>query len=284
MKLKLKSVILITFSLIFVSPMFAQTNWGSTGAITVALTLSYQEEALQMKDETGKVIPILDGGGPTYQNTFSKVTTTLVDGEPFPVKMVNTDEFGSKISTWKFGNKEIIEMLVESELLPQIGRAPYIAGWSLIMTYDQNGERLGAVARHTSKVTVPVEINFSVDFSISATNSKTILTDNTPPNGEPTSTETRTHTSTFKGQGTMNLPSWDGGVALMGLVTGGSKVTPKTEGSGIDRFTTFVYSPTATKIDKILGASSMQELIEGSVSIAAGVIVDMDAFNAIPLD
>jgi hypothetical protein len=283
MTLKLRSVILAASSLLLASSTFAQTNWGSTGAITVALTLSYQEEALQMKDETGKVMPIQDGGGPTYQNTFSKVTTTLVDGEPFPVKMVNTDEFGSKISTWKYGNKEIIEMLVESGLLPQIGRAPHIAGWSLIMTYDQNGDRVGAVARHTSKVTVPIEIGFSVDFAINATSSKTIVTDNTPPTGEMTSTETRSHASTFKGQATMGLPSYDGSpFNLTGLVTGGSKVTPKTEGSGMDRITTFVYSPTPTKIDKILGMSGMEELIEGSISIASGVIVDIDAFNAQP--
>ena len=67
----------------------------------MALTMTYKTEALQLKDETGRVMSLADGGGPTYQNSFTKETTTLVDGEPFPVKIVTTDEYGSKLSSYK---------------------------------------------------------------------------------------------------------------------------------------------------------------------------------------
>ena len=270
--------------LTFTGSGLAQTNWGSTGAVTVALTLTYSTEALQLKDENGKVLSIADGGGPTFQNSFFKETTTLVDGEPFPVKMVSTDEFGSKFGSWKWGNKEIIEWLVEGAILPQIGRAPYIAGWSILMTYDAEGNPMGAVARHTNKTMMPIDIAFAVEFAASAISWKTVRTDNMPPNGEPTSTETRSHTESYKAKASATVAFEFGEpIEVVGLLTGGKKVTPKTEGTGIDKMTTFVYTNSATKLDKVIGMSSNMELIEGSISVAPGVIVDMDAFNEPPL-
>lgn len=262
----------------------AQTNWGSTGAVTVALTMTYRTEALQLKDETGKVLSIANGGGPTFENSFSQETVTTVNGgEPYTTKVVTTEEYGSKLGSWKYGNKEIIESLVEDQTLPQIGKDPFIAGWSIIMTYNADGAPTGAVARHTSKVNVPLNMGFTSNFQVDATSSKIIRTDNSPLNGEPTSTETRSLTKTYKASAQINVPFMFGDIfTLSGLLTGGSKVTPKTEGTGIDKITTFVYPNTATKLDKVIGVSSFEDLIEGTISVAAGVIVDMDDFNATP--
>jgi len=172
-------------------------------------------------------------------------------------------------------------VLVDNQTLPQIGKAPYLAGWSLVMTYDSEGNSTGLVARHSTKVTVPISVSFSVDFEVSAVNSKMIRTDNTPPTGEFSSIETRSHTESFKAKASIGVPfDFDNSVQVSGLLTGGSKVTPKTEGAGIDKITTFVYSNTATKLDKAIGVSPFEDLIEGSISIASGVIVDMDVFNA----
>jgi hypothetical protein len=54
-----------------------------------------------------------------------------------------------------------------------------------------------------------------------------------------------------------------------------------------EKITTFVYSPNASKLDKVVGVSNFdlyQDLIEGSISVAAGIIVDLDDFFPTPLE
>lgn len=285
MKLKTSIGTAITAVLAFAAPALAQSNWGSTGAVTVALTLTYETEALQLKDENGRVLPATEagGGGPTFQNTFTVETLGGPVDERVPIKSVTTDEYGSKLGVWRWGNADIIKLLVEDGTLPQIGRSPFLAGWSIIMTFDGDGNPTGVVARHTNKTTVPIELTIQPDeFDVGATSSKTIVTNNTPLTGDPSTTETRTLTKSYKGPGSASVPFLDGALEISGLLTGGLKVTAKTEGTGIDKITTFVYSNNASKLDKVLGVSSMEDLVEGSISVAAGVIVDLDAFNTPP--
>jgi hypothetical protein len=268
-------------------PAFSQTNWGSTGAVTVALTLTYEAEALLLKDETGKVLTVANGGGPTFENNYSVETYIGTEPERVLVKTVTTQEYGSKLLVAKWGNAEIIKLLVEDGTLPKIGKSPFLAGWSIMETVDSTGLPLGIVARHTNKTTVPIDLMITglvegLGTSVSATSSKTVITDNSPPVGEPTMTETRTLTDSYKSTGFASVPFFEAPIEVTGLLTGGSKVTPKTEGTGLDKITTFVFTNNATKLDKILGELLFEDvghLVEGSISIAAGVIVDLDAFN-----
>lgn len=283
MKFKTSIGTAITAVLAFAAPALAQSNWGSTGAVTVALTLTYETEALQLKNETGRVLSAIEGGGPTFQNTYTVETLGGPVDDRVPIKSVTTNEYGSKIGVWRWGNAEIIKMLVEDGTLPQIGRTPYLAGWSILVIFDGEGAPTGVVARHTNKTTVPIDVDLQGGLEVGATSSKTIVTNNTPLTGEPSTTETRTLTNSYKGPGSATVPFLDSPLEITGLWTSGLKVTPKTEGTGIDKITTFVYSYNASKLDKVLGVSSMEDLVEGSISVAAGVIVDMDVFNAPPL-
>jgi hypothetical protein len=279
----------ITAALAIAGPAFCQTNWGSTGVVTVALTLTYESEALQLKDEAGKVLTAANGGGPTFENTYT--VETLSGGpvdERVPIKSVTTTEYGSKLAVWKWGNADIIKLLVEDGTLPEIGKSPFLAGWSIVMTFDGEGIPTDIVARHTNKTTVSIDFTISeselyVGAIFDAISSKTVVTNNMPLTGDPSTTETRTLTNSYKGPATASVPFvLDSPLEVSGLLTGGLKVTAKTEGTGIDKITTFVYSNNASKLDKVLGVSTLDDLVEGSISVAAGVIVDLDAFNTPP--
>ena len=265
---------------------FSQADWGSTGGLTVALTISYEEEALQLKEvnEMGKLITVIDPETkkpiPVFENFFS--VSTPVDN---PTKIVDTTEFGSKIGTAKWGNAEIIRYLVDNDLIPIKGKAPHIAGWSLIVVYDGIEAFPTAYARHTDKTTVEVpDILFGgdADFDVAAIIDRTVMTTNINLNtSDETTTEVRTYSDTYKGMGGASVPSWVGPITCTGLLTGSYKFVRKTETIEGDKFFTDVFVPGATKLDKIVGALdgiNGQELVEGSISLGAGVVVDLLTF------
>jgi hypothetical protein len=210
-----------------------------------------------------------------------------------PIKTVSTMEYGSKISSSKWGNVEIIKYLVSADLLPRKGAMPYIAGWSLVVVYDMMGIPMGTYARHTDKTMVVVDgVAFEDPMNsfpeISAKSDKTVTTNNTPLVGEPTTTEVRTYTNTYKGMGSATVPfpySSTSGLVCTGLLTGSDKYVPKTEGTGVDKITTQILVPGAFKLDKIIGTTDDSlslmgsDLIEGSISIAAGVVYDLNIYN-----
>ena len=262
---------------------FSQADWGSTGSLTVALTLSYEAEALQMKEvnEMGKLITVIDPETkkpiPVFENSFS--VSTPVDN---PTRIVDTAEYGSKIATARWGNAEIIRSLVENELIPTKGKAPHLAGWSLIVVYDGTEALPVAYARHTDKTTVEVpDISFGDDlgFDVAAIIDRTVTTTNINLNtGDETITDVRTYSDTYKGMDGATVPSWVGPISCTGLLTGSYKYVRKTETIEGDKIITDVLVPGATKLDKIVGAldgPDGTELVEGSISLGAGVVVDL---------
>jgi hypothetical protein len=266
---------------------FSQSMWGSTGALTVALTISYEEEALLLKEvnEMGRLVTVIDPETnkpiPTFENLY---TIETLNKDAMPTKIVDTQEYGSKISTAKWGNADIIRYLVENDLLPTKGNAPHVAGWSLIVLYDGVEGFPMAYARHTDKTTVEVpDILFGGDgFDVATITDKTVTTTNiNPTSGDETITTVHTYSDTFKGIGGASVPSYVGPIDCTGLLTGSNKFVPKTETFDGERFTTEVFVPGAIKLDKILGVldgPNGQELVEGSISIAAGVVVDLNIF------
>lgn len=262
---------------------FSQANWGSTGGLTVALTLSYEAEALVTKEvnEEGKLVTVIDDITkkpiPTFQNTYSVST-------PFenPTKIVDTDEYGSKIVTGKWGNAEIIRYLVENDLLPIKGKAPHLAGWSLVVVYDGLEAIPTVYARHTDKTMEPVPdilLGGPGDFDVATITDRTVTTTTiNPKTGDENTTEAHTYSDTYKGMGSATVPSWAGPIECTGLLTGSYKFVRKTETIEDEKFFTDVFVPGATKIDKIVGALDGDfgtELIEGSISVGAGVVVDL---------
>ncbi len=304
MRIKPFIYIVITAFLAYAAPASAQflpspvpaspQSWGSTGAVTVALTLTYNSEALQLKDEFGKVLPNTEegGGGSTFQNIYTVKTLGGPVDAKVPIKSVTTNEYGSKLGVWRWGNAQIIQSLVAEGKLPEIGKPPFLAGWSIIMVFNQYAGATSVVARHVTKLTIPIGFEITSgpeSFFVATINSKEIVTKNTPLTGSPSTTETRTYTESFKGRASAIIPSYAvEPFVLSGLWSGGYKVTPKTSVDFMTGqiFNTFVYSPTAQKLDKVLGvggADPFQDLIEGSISVAAGVIVDLYEFNT-PLE
>ena len=253
----------------------AQTNWGSTGLTSVSLTLTFEQETLALKDEFGKILTG-DDADLTFTNSYT--VTTLSNGNP--IRSVLTNEVGGKWVAYKWGNAEIIRLLVESGSLEQKGRFPYVAGWSIYMIYDVEGKPTGTVARHTDKTTVPINLTVVWNAGVRAISAKTVMTDNTPLVGAQSRTETRSLSSKFKGPGSATVPFFDAEtLSLVGQYSGGARVTPKIQGTGANRVTTFVYANNAQRLSTIIGGSD-GFAIEGSISVAAGVIVDLDVFNA----
>lgn len=263
------------------APAYSQTTWGSVGGVTLALTFSTKQEALPIKDENGRVVTDPDLRGMTYQNTYGLST---LDGEGNEIRRVDTDEYGSKITTTRYGNANLIAELVLNGILPEKGRSPFIAGWSIIAVYENGDPTAGALpppmiyARHTDKTTVPID-TVMIDFGmpIDATSWKRVTTSNNPPNGEPTMSESFTFNQTFKSVATGTFETSLGSITATGLLTGSVRSTAKSETLDGFRFVTQVVVPGAVKLDKILGTVDPM-VIEGSVSIAAGTVTNLDTF------
>ncbi len=277
----------------------------------MALTYSYTTEALVAKYEDGKVIPASDGGGPAYRNNFSVETIKKVkmddgDGgfyyEDMVVKTVSTDEYGSKIGTGKWGNADIIKALVASGVLPQKGtKAPYTAGWALIVAYSPDGEPQ-FFARHTDKTAVSLSEALGVgippsseegegeddgDGEARARSEKTVTTETTPIDAEGYITESYSLTESYKTPSGAIVPfeplepgDLPTPLEVSGLLTGSGKSVYKTYGSGDEKMTDLLYVPGAIKLDKITGVSELGDVVEGTISIGAASVVDFATYFA----
>ncbi len=272
---------------------------GSVSTITVALTATYSAPALAAKDENGKIIPVADGGGPVYENSWS---INKVNANDDPVSDEEVSEQGTKVITAKYSNKEILLDMLANEFLPGIGGKPAtIAGWS-IMQVNENAEpgaiSLGnIIARHTSGETVEVPMSWAVVEEVAAavtvgakSSSKTTYPSN--PELEPKTTSSETYNSTFKTVGSLELIA-GADLSGEGLLTGGSKlmfVLYKEDG---ETFREPLYVPLAAKLSGILGSALISveigeeteasAVIEGSISAAAGkVYADLEAYLSPP--
>ncbi len=267
-------------SLALAGSAYSQT-WGSTGNVTVALTLSWEAFALQAKDEVGKVIPAgEEGSGPTDTNTYSVETLGGPVGEKVAIKTVNTTENGTKISTMKFGNVDILKILAQDPAWPKIGKAPFIAGWTIVAVYDQQGMVSSYEARHATKVLVNIP-DFMIspgDLTITALTEKTVDTEFNPLTGEPPPpTSVHTYSDTYKSTGSASVPFYDAEMLeVSGLLTGSTKLVFKTQGTGENKVTEEVLVPGAVKLDKILGISTLDDVVEGSIGVSAGAVIDLD--------
>jgi hypothetical protein len=266
----------------------AQGMWVSSRPLVVALTISYTAPSLPLKDENGKVVPVAEGGGPTFENMFSVVT---MNSNGDITKQVDTMEFGGKAVAVKHGNLEVLKELLAEGTLPGIGdKEPAIAGWSLVIISDPEGMEGDTVyARHTTKVMVPLEgIGFGLDeealAEASTYSSKYIVTTTThPTTGEPIEKVTSTATGTSKGLGFGMVPGTEG---FSGHFTSSAgKTVVKTETIEGEKYVTNVHTPGPRKLDKIAGAvlwgeDAMGAYLEGYMSTPAATAVDMNVYSS----
>lgn len=298
--------------------------WGSAGGVTVALTYSYTAPALAAKDDVGKVIPTKDGGGPAYSNSYSVDTIKKIkvddgDGgfyyEEETTKTVSTEEYGSKIATGKWGNADIIKAMVQMPEggLPKKGKAPFTAGWSLIVIHGFE-DRPKFCAKHTDGTTIDLDIDLvelpaftlesdgdegggeDVPASEARARSRKTIETTYPSDPERESTESFTLTESFKISGWGMVPFFETmtyipeeGPAevevysslfeVYGLLTGSGKAVLKTWGTGEEKQSMMLYVPGAIKLDKIVGGSEFGDVIEGSISLGAASVVDLDNYD-----
>lgn len=99
---------------------------GSVSNAVFSLTFTYTAPGTVLKDsETGKPLKG-EEAGPTYSNEWHISNEAKGTEE-------NTYEYVSKTLTQKFGNKELLLALIEAGVLPEYGKEPFIAGWSIVL-------------------------------------------------------------------------------------------------------------------------------------------------------
>lgn len=267
---------------------FSQSMWGTTSSVTVALTFTYELPALQQKEidpDTGKLVISKDEDGkpiPAFENNYT-LETYNKDGEV--TKSVTTDEYGSKMAVSKFGNADILAYLVDSGVLePKGSKFPFITGYSLIVVDD--GMMSMVYAKHTDK-TIPLE---PVDefilgdgeeggaFVATASRKSVETATFNPSTGAETFSSTFSYSETYKEAGFVSVPSFMGPIECSGLWTGTYKAVAKTETIEGEKFITQVLVPGAAKFDKIVGVLEGDlgaEILEGTISVGAGAIVDV---------
>lgn len=262
---------------------FSQANWGSYGNLTVDLTLTSTFESLLLKDEIGKILSAAEGGGPTNSNTFSVVTLNSQDEE---IKRVDTEEFGSTRQVSRLGNAQILAYLVDSQvLLPKGTKAPFIAGYSLVVVFDGEEAMPTVYVRHSDKSMVPLPdfmLGGAEDFNLATIKRKFDTTTTTnPATSDQTVTESLTYSNSYKGLGTATVPTFLGPFECRGITTGSYKYFTKTEGAGIDKITTRVFAPVSFNLDKTIGVYSGGDepgLIEGSFNIPKVFVTDLNVY------
>lgn len=262
--------------------------------MTIALTQSYTAPGTVLKDETGKILTVANGGGPAFENTFSVVT---MNGAGIETKRVETHEYLTKVVTTKYGNVEILKELVLNDILPQKGASPFIAGWSIVVVSDETGME-SVHARHTDKTMVPLEGIFFggggdpamglMGGEAGTSNYKEVITTTTnPTTGDAITTRTLSDTYTAKADGYGTITTGpESMLSFSGLYTEtGSKVVIKSELIAGEKILTDVWVVGALKLDKISGTGAIPmegmappPLIEGTMSTTASVLTDLNLY------
>lgn len=119
--------ILILFAVVLlgaVSPLVAQTTGGSIASVTLALKRSHTIPGTVEHDENGNTVK---NGQKRFSNPYYELynpkTKRWKIGEEF---------WMSDVKTEKYSNREFLLDLVQLGVLPEKGKAPFIAGWSIV--------------------------------------------------------------------------------------------------------------------------------------------------------
>ena len=228
--------------------------------VTVALVETTTAPALAAKDESGVVIR---GADPVESNSFSVTNARGVT--------TSTEEYGTKMVTFRISNKELLEDLVEQGVIESI------TGYALqlIGSPDEEGyvdSKFYVVKRGET----PIDISeyFFVDSEdAEAENYSYRSVEVSNP-----ATETVTFTETGRANGKeliqLTYSAIDGGLELEGIANWAE--TYRVIGKDPDQVSLWV--PAAATVTSIVGSagdSSSEEsdtLIEGRISVAAGVV------------
>lgn len=262
------------------SALQAQTTPGSISSFVAGLTLSHSTPGTVAKDpETGKPYPKdHEEAGPVYNNLWSIIK---------PTSSEDHEEFVSKIKTRKYSNKEILLDLVSQGILEEIGNAPFIAGWSLVVVTDELDDVSTLYARHTNGTMVDLTGFIDLPYSeedLSADDVKYKSVYKMVEKGDDV-VESYNVTDVYKYKQFVTflwLDSLFGNGTLLGGGKLGSIVMKDDEGS----YKYPLYIPGALKVSGVCGEFLMLDenfeeifgIVEGTLSTSAGKpVADLDA-------
>jgi hypothetical protein len=275
---------MLHFILLVGGTAFGQTNWGSVGTVTFALTLHETAPANTIKDDEGKVVPTAQGGGANLTNSY---TVRTFDRQGNETKKVETEETISKIRVSKYGNAELIAKLVLDGVLPQRGKTPFIAGWSVLHVYTTNeGSRF--FARHVDKTIVDISTNAGFGFEAAtavAQNYKKATTTTTAPiTLQQTVTVSLVDEKSFMGRGYGGINGTGLTLSWAGTyIETGAKVVTRTEVIDGTSHRAEVPLSGAVKMEKVSGVNGdFSAVVQGTVSATAGVLTDLSKLLPTP--
>jgi hypothetical protein len=271
----------------------AQSNWGTSATVTIALTVTYSNHGTVAKDETGRPLTG-ESAAPAFSNEF-QVATQNRDGDT--TRTVATKEYLSRPKSFRWGNAQIISSLVAAEAIPQKGREPYISGWSIIRVSASDGA-VSYYARHTDKTSVALQdigldlVSSDAEGMLEAATvtekSMTTTVFDLTGEGLDAVTESYSFVKSFVGMGVGNALL---AINLSGVLTGGSRNVVQRErivdpDLGAQTFSTNVRVNGPWRLTGCVGSTpislfdetAVPGIIQGTISTAPAVIQNLDTF------
>lgn len=241
----------------------ASVHAGTVASVTLKLTESATEEGLFAKDGIGKALP---GKVPTFENEFLVMTTK---------QETYTYEYASKVVTYKISNKEFLEALRD-----EVGLIDDIKGWSLVFVAE--GEEDG-IAYISKKGAEAIDVS---QYLYGATGEEIAIQETYKfVSTEVYATEKSTlkETGSYKSKELISVTAAFPSAILQVFGTLESSGRLQTFGTGELQFSEYI--PGAQNMKNLAGTAVFDNgddpsIVEGSISVAAGKIVDLVAFFA----
>lgn len=286
-----------------------EPTWGASGKVTATLTETWNVPTLFKKDDTGEIEYELNeetGKNEKTLTTSNTYSRDVLNKAGDTVQSISTTEFGTKNTTRRYGNREILTELMLTGTLGE--EVTSIKGWSIVGYYSEimfdssaaeSSTRLTPkfYARHTDKTMIDIsDMVVSVNTALlMKTTSMKVSTTTTYSDESESSKTSNSYASSYKGTVSLTVPTQG---AVNGVITGKESFVSKSysyydidpddeDGEKLIKFTSRsnLRVPGSVKLDKLIGTMTYENgssLLEGSVTISTPSIVNGDSYLAGP--
>jgi hypothetical protein len=231
---------------------------GSSSTLTLALTASIEAPGIKITDPQTKEV--------TYEyEKFTSKENTAGD------VLSETNEYKSVITPFRYGNAQILAELNDQDLLDG-----GVAGWGIVniavASDDESGDDsdTGPAIYAVKKGKSPVAIEFTTGDLASAEAATSKYTNN-----YLTAKETRTASGSSKTTVTLAIDDF----TVQGLMTGSYKYVSGSLGRGENAVSYETILDGAHKVAAFSGTYSDSYVAEGTLSLAAAKIVDLETLG-----
>lgn len=231
---------------------------GTAPAVTIALTASQSVGGFKVVDP--------DTGETSYES--EKITEGKPDKNG---NVLTTTEYKTVVQTFKFGNAELLNGLLEDGSLPD----GTVKGWSIVSASELDGEdsQLCAVKKGQTPILIETE-DSSESFAA------TVSGKDTTSSASPDVTTTVSYTLSGK---VIHGISYNG-FEIQGVETGSAKYAKGNSGKGSSAIPYETYLEGAVKLASISGNYTSEDegiyaLVEGTISTAAEAVLDLETLG-----